>query len=116
MDENPPQTARFYIFRVWFSLKFSMPAPPLQYIDLFAGCGGSITGLHLAAWQGLFASEWSKAAFSTVEAGVIENRAHFAWPGWLTARLWDIQVLLKDHAISSEVLAKHMKNKKRFKT
>lgn len=75
-----------------------MPTPPLQSIDLFAGCGGLSTGLHLAGWQGLFAVERNPAAFSTLKANLIDARAHFAWPNWLPIGAWDIQTLLAEHA------------------
>ena len=67
---------------------------PLQYIDLFAGCGGLSTGLHLAGWKGLFAVERNASAFSTLKANLIEEKRHFDWPTWLETANWDIQELL----------------------
>ena len=67
---------------------------PLKYIDLFAGCGGLSTGLHLAGWRGAFAVERNSMAFSTLQANLIEKRAHFAWPSWLATKNWDIKELL----------------------
>jgi hypothetical protein len=66
----------------------------LKYIDLFAGCGGLSTGLHLAAWQGLFAIERNASAFSTLKANLIDKKKHFDWPTWLPAKNWDIKDLL----------------------
>ena len=71
---------------------------PLKYIDLFAGCGGLSTGLHLAGWKGLFAIERNASAFSTLKANLVEKREHFDWPVWLDARNWDIAELLQQKA------------------
>lgn len=68
--------------------------PSLSYIDLFAGCGGLSTGLHLAGWKGLFAVEKNDSAFSTLHANLVERRNHFVWPQWLTMTNWDIKDLL----------------------
>lgn len=38
----------------------------LNYIDIFAGCGGLSTGLFNAGWHGLFAVEKNADAFSTL--------------------------------------------------
>lgn len=70
----------------------------LNYIDLFAGCGGLSTGLHLAGWKGLFAVERNASAFSTLKANLIENRKHFDWPSWLSASNWDIEGILKNNS------------------
>jgi len=68
--------------------------PTLKYIDLFAGCGGLSTGLHLAGWKGLFAVEKNASAFSTLKANLVEKRKHFDWPAWLATTNWDIKELL----------------------
>jgi len=70
----------------------------LRYIDLFAGCGGLSTGLHLAGWQGLFAVEKNASAFSTLKYNLVEQREHFQWPAWLTTTNWDIKELLSQKA------------------
>lgn len=67
----------------------------LKYIDLFAGCGGLSTGLHMAGWKGLFAVEKNASAFSTLKANLVDKREHFSWPTWLAATNWDIKELLK---------------------
>lgn len=72
----------------------------LKYIDLFAGCGGLSTGLHLAGWKGIFAVERNPAAFSTLKANLVDSRNHFDWPKWLPARNWDILELLDQFASS----------------
>jgi Site-specific DNA methylase len=66
----------------------------LNYIDMFTGCGGLSTGLHLAGWKGLFAIERNSTAFSTLNANLIEKRNHFDWPTWLAITNWDIKELL----------------------
>lgn len=55
----------------------------LNYIDLFAGCGGLSLGLHNAGWKGLFAIEKSPDAFATLKFNLIDNKKHFDWPTWL---------------------------------
>lgn len=67
----------------------------LNCIDLFAGCGGLSTGLHLAGWEGLFAVERNAAAFGTLKANLVDGRKHFHWPEWLPTTHWDIKELLK---------------------
>lgn len=70
--------------------------PSYRYIDLFAGCGGLSTGLHLAGWKGLFAVERNSDAFKTLKANLIEKHHHFEWPAWLEQKEWDIQKLLQE--------------------
>jgi len=55
----------------------------LNYIDLFAGCGGLSLGLHNAGWKGLFAIEKSPDAFKTLKHNLIDKLNHFDWPEWL---------------------------------
>jgi DNA (cytosine-5)-methyltransferase 1 len=71
-------------------------APSLKYIDLFAGCGGLSTGMHLAGWKGLFAVERNASAFSTLKANLVDDRKHFDWPAWLAATNWDIKDVLRE--------------------
>ena len=68
----------------------------LKYIDLFAGCGGLSTGLHMAGWKGVFAVERNPDAFKTLQANLIDKHPHFDWPKWLEKRAWDIQSLIKE--------------------
>ena len=67
---------------------------PVNYIDLFAGCGGLTLGLHKAGLHGLFAVEKSADAFKTLEFNMISQRKHFAWPEWLPQGEHDIDELL----------------------
>ncbi|MEF3310613.1 DNA cytosine methyltransferase [Paenibacillus sp. GYB004] len=66
----------------------------LNYIDLFAGCGGLSLGLHNSGWNGLFAIEKSKDAFETLRYNLISNCKHFSWPSWLPIQNFDIKEVL----------------------
>jgi DNA (cytosine-5)-methyltransferase 1 len=63
---------------------------PLNYIDLFAGCGGLSLGLYNADWHGLFAIEKNADAFSTLSANLIAKKKHYSWPEWLPQKNLDI--------------------------
>lgn len=67
------------------------------YIDLFAGCGGLSLGLYLSGWNGLFAIEKNKDAFSTLEYNLIKKRKHFNWPSWLPQSNHDINHVLRTY-------------------
>ena len=70
----------------------------LNYIDLFAGCGGLSLGLHKTGhWKGLFAIEKSPDAFLTLESNLIEKTNHFDWPTWLPQKEHDINTILKKY-------------------
>ncbi len=69
----------------------------MNYIDLFAGCGGLSLGLHNAGWKGLFAIEKSPDAFETLKFNLIDKRNHFSWPGWLPQKNLDIKVVLNEY-------------------
>lgn len=71
--------------------------PGLNYIDLFAGCGGLSLGLYNAGWKGLFAIEKNEMAFATLKHNLIDNNYHFDWPEWLSPESHDIKVVLKEH-------------------
>lgn len=49
----------------------------LNYIDIFAGCGGLSTGLFNAGWHGLFAVEKNADAFSTLKFNLIDTVPQF---------------------------------------
>lgn len=68
----------------------------LTYIDLFAGCGGLSLGLKNAGWEGLFAIEKNKQAFTTLKYNLIDKN-HFNWPKWLPIRNYSIDTLLKNY-------------------
>ena len=67
----------------------------LNYIDIFAGCGGLSTGLFNAGWHGLFAVEKNADAFSTLKFNLIDTVPHFVWPEWLSMEAHDINELIK---------------------
>jgi len=69
----------------------------LNYIDLFAGCGGLSLGLHQAGWRGLFAIEKSPDAFKTLEYNLIGKKKHFDWPDWLPKAHHDINEVLSNY-------------------
>lgn len=77
----------------------------MNYIDLFAGCGGLSLGLHNAGWKGIFAIEKSPDAFKTLEHNLILNKNHFDWPDWLPKQALEI----------NEVLDKYQKELKKIK-
>ena len=69
-------------------------SPGLNYIDIFAGCGGLSLGLHNAGWKGLFAIEKNPMAFATLKHNLIDNKQHFDWPEWLPTGPHDINEVL----------------------
>jgi len=69
----------------------------MQYIDLFAGCGGISLGLYNAGLNGVFAIEKHPDAFLTLKHNLIDNKSHFEWPEWLPLENWDLNKLLKTH-------------------
>lgn len=72
----------------------------MQYIDIFAGCGDLSVDLQNAGWQGLFAIEKNKDAFSTLKYNLIDRGRHFDWPNWLDVKEYDI----KYHELFKELL------------
>lgn len=70
----------------------------LNYIDLFAGCGGLSLGLYNAGWQGIFAIEKNEDAFLTLSTNLIENKSHYLWPDWLNKCNLDIYEVIKTHS------------------
>jgi DNA (cytosine-5)-methyltransferase 1 len=69
----------------------------LNYIDLFAGCGGLSLGLNQSGWKGVFAVEKSRHAFSTLKHNLIDELNHFDWPDWLDKKEHDINNVLKNY-------------------
>ncbi len=71
----------------------------LNYIDVFAGCGGLSLGLHRAGWHGLFAIEKDEFAFSTLSRNFLEEgaRFHYSWPTWLQKKPWTAKGLIEAH-------------------
>ena len=78
-----------------------------QYIDLFAGCGGLSLGLGFADWNGLFAIEKDKMAFSTFYHNLIDSSSiyhHFDnWPWWLTQEPHTVEDLLDNSDIVKQL-------------
>lgn len=67
------------------------------YIDIFAGCGGLSLGFYNAGYNGVFAIEKNKDAFSTLEYNLINNKNHYNWPDWLPLCEHDINELLSNY-------------------
>ena len=75
-----------------------METKKLQYIDLFAGCGGLSLGLHNSGlWGGIFAVEKYPDAFLTLEHNLIEKKHHFNWPQWLPQTEHDVNHLTDEY-------------------
>jgi DNA (cytosine-5)-methyltransferase 1 len=68
----------------------------INYIDLFAGCGGISLGLYNAGLNGLFAIEKNPDAFNTLKHNLIHNLGHFEWPDWLQMKNYEIEELLSE--------------------
>lgn len=77
----------------------------LNYIDIFAGCGGLSLGLYHAGWKGLFAIEKSKDAFATLKYNLVDEQKHFCWNDWLPQTEHDINEVLKLYREKLEELA-----------
>lgn len=75
------------------------PAATFNFIDLCAGCGGLSLGLMNSGWEGLFAVEKEKDAFSTLHHNLVGNGAGgwFKWPDWLPREAISIESLLSKH-------------------
>ena len=58
-------------------------SPKLEFIDLFAGCGGLSLGLLNAGCVGRFAIEKHPDAFGTFAENLISGPRYFNWPEWL---------------------------------
>ncbi|WP_273820607.1 DNA cytosine methyltransferase [Pseudomonas asplenii] len=56
----------------------------INFIDVFAGCGGLSLGLSQAGCKGIFAVEKSPLAFETLKHNLINGKRYkFNWPSWL---------------------------------
>lgn len=80
----------------------------LDYIDLFAGCGGLSLGLYNAGWHGLFAVEKNADAFSTLSSNLMSKHSHFSWPSWLQKSNLDIYEVLNSHSEELKALRGHV--------
>lgn len=72
----------------------------LNFVDLFAGCGGLSLGLMQAGHKGVFAVEKTHHAFSTLQANLLKEGQHgaaFAWPETIPQKHHDIVELLANH-------------------
>lgn len=69
----------------------------MNYIDLFAGCGGLSLGLFQSGIEGIFAIEKNEDAFETLKENLIIKHHHFDWPDWLEIKNWDINELISEY-------------------
>ncbi len=69
----------------------------LNYIDLYAGCGGISLGLMNAGWNGISAVEKNNDAFATLKHNLIDNKSHYDWPDWLPISTHDIDELIEKY-------------------
>jgi DNA (cytosine-5)-methyltransferase 1 len=77
----------------------------LNYIDIFAGCGGISLGLYNTGhWEGLFAIERNEDAFYTLKHNLIEKKVHFNWPDWLPCKHNDIYKIISKYKDKLESL------------
>ena len=82
----------------------------MNFIDLFAGCGGLSLGLCQAGMKGVFAVERDEMAFRTFDANFLsqESRVQFQWPSWLQKKAWAIDELLSTHKADLLALRGHV--------
>ena len=69
----------------------------LNFIDIFAGCGGLSLGLCNSGIKGVFAIEKNHDAFSTLEYNLIENNGGYNWPQWLPICEYDINAFIREY-------------------
>lgn len=81
---------------------------PLNYIDLFAGCGGLSLGLYNAGWHGLFAVEKNADAFLTLSTNLLKKKKHYSWPSWLSKSNLDIYEVIRSHSAELRNLRGHV--------
>lgn len=69
----------------------------LEFIDVFAGCGGLSLGLMQAGWRGLFAIEKSPMAFNTLKYNLInqKDKWQFEWPDWFPTEAIDVEKFIQ---------------------
>lgn len=66
----------------------------INFIDVFAGCGGLSLGLSQAGCKGIFAVEKSPLAFETLKHNLIDGgRYKFDWPSWLPVTAMTCEML-----------------------
>lgn len=71
---------------------------PINFIDVFAGCGGLSLGLSEAGCNGIFAIEKSPLAFETLKHNLVDGARHkFAWPDWLPKEAMTCENLLEKY-------------------
>jgi len=75
------------------------PRTRLNFIDVFAGCGGLSLGLMSAGCKGVFAIEKSPLAFATLKHNLINNGDYsFDWPKWLPVGAMTCEELIASYS------------------
>ena len=79
----------------------------MNFIDLFAGCGGLSLGLVNAGLAGIFAIEKSPDAFATLQHNLINGDKvnKFSWPSWLPCEAMTLSKLLNKYESQLHELA-----------
>ncbi|WP_431689511.1 DNA cytosine methyltransferase [Hahella sp. NBU794] len=79
----------------------------VNFIDVFAGCGGLSLGLSQAGWEGVFAVEQDSFAFMTLKHNLIEGKsgAYKQWPEWLPKTEHSIKDILETYREQLESLS-----------
>ncbi len=88
-----------------------MTAKQNTFVDVFAGCGGLSLGLSQAGWQGHFAVEKDKHAFSTLKHNLVDSaQCHsvFHWPTWLPCEPATLETILSSHEPNLTRLRNHV--------
>ncbi|MCS3902188.1 DNA (cytosine-5)-methyltransferase 1 [Methylohalomonas lacus] len=76
----------------------------INFVDLFAGCGGFSLGFMLAGYRGILAIESDQMAFSTLKNNLIDSDrfGKFCWPNDL--------VKCKNHTLNDYFIKKYIKS------
>ena len=86
-----------------FSEQQTATALSKTYIDFFSGCGGLSLGLGMDQWNGVFAIEKDKMAYSTFDHNLVDQASahcHFKdWPEWLSREAHSIEDVLENQEI-----------------
>lgn len=70
----------------------------INFIDVFAGCGGLSLGLSEAGCKGVLAIEKSPLAFETLRYNLIDGSEHkFNWPDWLPRSAMTCESLIEEY-------------------
>ena len=78
----------------------------LNFVDVFAGCGGLSLGLKQSGWNGLFAIEKNANAFDTLDHNFRDGaRFGYQWPDSVKRQPWDIAELIEQNDAALRAIA-----------